>query len=415
MKRLLLTGASFIAGLAIGTVVTLSCNVIENALQASTEAAPVTPTPTGKPNPAATPKPKPTQPSPPLVLQPMPKSIGFGLDSQALQDRQALIRSIDQSLRYLQTPKAAEAYRQYPVKGVTRDRVDRSLRRFRELVLKSRSAAELQKAVQKEFAIYQSVGKDNRGTVGFTGYFEPVHAASRVRTAEYRYPLFRLPPGFDTWKGKLTREDLEGKDGLQTGRLKGSELVWMRDRLEAFLVQVQGSARLNLTDGSTMTIGVAGLTDLPYTGIGRELVKDGKLRLEDLQLPNVINYFKQHPADLNVYLPRNKRFVFFRDTGGAPALGSLGVPVTAERSIATDKALMPPGALALIQTQLPVLNAQRQLEQRSVNRYVLDQDTGGAIKGAGRVDVFMGTGEQAGNKAGLVNSTGQLYYLLLKS
>ncbi|MBW4422781.1 MAG: MltA domain-containing protein [Myxacorys californica WJT36-NPBG1] len=415
MKRLLVTGASFIAGLAIGTVVSLSCNVVENALQASTEAAPANPTPTVNPTPAATPKLQPTPALPPLVLQPLPKRADFGLDSQVLQDRQALIRGIDQSLRYLQTPKAVEAYRRYPVKGVSRDRVDRSLRRFRELVLKSRSAAELQKAVQKEFALYQSVGKDNRGTVGFTGYFEPVHTASRVRTAEYRYPLFRLPPSFDTWKGKLTREDLEGKDGLQTGRLKGSELVWMRDRLEAFLVQVQGSARLTLTDGRTMTIGVAGLTDLPYTGIGRELVKDGKLRLEDLQLPNVINYFKQHPADLNVYLPRNRRFVFFRDTGGAPALGSLGVPVTAERSIATDKALMPPGALALVQTQLPVFNAQRQLEQRSVNRYVLDQDTGGAIKGAGRVDVFMGTGEQAGNKAGLVNSTGQLYYLLLKS
>ncbi|NDJ15846.1 murein transglycosylase A [Myxacorys almedinensis] len=413
MKRLSITSAARVLGLAsLAVALSLFGNGGETLRHALLQRAIAKPTPGAVEN---SPIPKPPQQGSPLTLQPASKNANFGLDDQVLRDRNALIRSIDHSLRYLQTPKAAEAYRRYPVKEVSRDRVERSLRRFRQLTLQSRSATELQTSVLKEFALYQSVGNDNQGTVGFTGYFEPVHAASRVRTAEYRYPLFRLPPGFDTWKGKLTREDLEGKDGLQTSRLKGSELVWMRDRLEAFLVQVQGSARLTFTDGSTMTIGVAGLTDQPYTGIGHELVKDGKLRLEDLQLPNVIQYFRQNPADLNVYLPRNQRFVFFRDTGGAPAIGSLGVPVTAERSIATDKALMPPGALALIQTQLPILTAARQLEQRPVNRYVLDQDTGGAIKGAGRVDVFMGTGAQAGDKAGLVNATGQLYYLLLKS
>jgi membrane-bound lytic murein transglycosylase A len=190
--------------------------------------------------------------------------------------------------------------------------------------------------------------------------------------------------------------------------------VWLPDRLEAFLVQVQGSARLQLTDGTVMTIGVAGHTNQPYTGIGRELVKDGKLRLEDLNLPNVVQYFRQHPDELDTYLPRNRRFVFFQNTQGAPAMGSLGVPVTAERSIATDKSLMPPGAIALIQTQLPILNANKSLEQRPVSRFVLDQDTGGAIIGAGRVDIFMGNGKEAGDRAGLVNATGQLYYLLLK-
>jgi membrane-bound lytic murein transglycosylase A len=403
MKRFLVTGASrwlvlASLGFAVGFAKLPGIALVYPALSAP------------NPQPSSTPLPLQTVPS----VEALSRQ-DVGVDEQVLRDRYSLIRAIDQSLRYVQTPQAIEVYRKYPVKGISRDRVEQSLRRFRQLVLKSRSALELQRSVLKEFTLYQSIGKDNQGAVAFTGYFEPVHTASRVRTADYRYPLFRLPPDFNAWKGKLTREDLEGKDGLKTDRLRGSELVWMRDRLEAFLVQVQGSARLTLTDGSTMTIGVAGHTDLPYTGIGRELVKDGKLRLEDLQLPKVIQYFKQHPEDLNVYLPRNQRFVFFRDTSGASALGSLGVPVTAERSIATDKALMPPGALALIQTQLPVLNSSRQLEQRLVSRYVLDQDTGGAIKGAGRVDIFMGTGQQAGDKAGLVNSTGQLYYLLLKN
>ncbi|MGV0026033.1 murein transglycosylase A [Phormidesmis priestleyi] len=347
---------------------------------------------------------------------------GVGISGDPLRvtrrDRKALLTAIDHSLRYLQTAQAAEAYRKYPVKGVTRDRVTRSLRRFRQLLLTARSAQQLQAAVQKEFVFYESVGKDGQGTVAFTGYFEPVHTASRVRSAEFRYPLYRLPSGLKT--PHPTRLELEGEDGLQgtKGILRGLELVWLRDRLEAFLIQVQGSARLQLTDGSVMTIGVAGHTNQPYTGIGRELVKDGKLRLEDLNLPNVVQHFEQNPNDLNLYLPRNRRFVFFRDTNGAPATGSLGVPVTADRSIATDKSLMPPGALALITTQLPDLfelpARGRQLKQRSVSRFVLDQDTGGAILGAGRVDIYTGTGKEAGDRAGLINATGQLYYLLLK-
>jgi len=198
------------------------------------------------------------------------------------------------------------------------------------------------------------------------------------------------------------------------GRLRGLELVWLRDRLEAFLVQIQGSARLQLTDGSVMTVGFAGKTNQPYRSIGRELVNDRKMQLEGLTLPAVIEYFKSSPEEMNRYLPRNPSFVFFRETGGATATGSLGVPVTAERSIATDKSLMPPGALALIHAQIPSPNRNGDLEQRRVSRYVLDQDTGGAIKGPGRVDIFMGTGTLAGDRAGLINSTGELYYLLLK-
>ncbi|MBD2081085.1 MltA domain-containing protein [Leptolyngbya sp. FACHB-17] len=362
-------------------------------------------------------QPKPITAPVQVPLKPLVKSL-VAIDDQILRDRRAMLSAIDHSLRYLETPKAIQAYEKYPVKTVTRDRVIRSLKRFRQLLLTAKSNRALSRAITREFVFYQSIGKDNQGTVAFTGYFEPVHTASRTQTATYRYPLYSLPADFSQWKKPHpTRLELEGTDGLQSGKgkLRGSELVWMRDRLEAFLIQVQGSARLTLTDGTTMTIGVAGLTDQPYTGIGRELVKDGKLKLKELNLPNVLKYFQQNPKDLDIYLPRNRRFVFFRNTSGAPALGSLGVPVTADRSIATDKSLMPPGALALIQTQLPILKADRQYEPRSVSRFMLDQDTGGAIIGAGRVDIFTGTGTQAGNEAGLINATGQLYYPLLKN
>lgn len=337
-------------------------------------------------------------------------------DFNTSADRRSLLVAIDHSLRYLQTERAIAAYRQPRVPGITRERVDRSLRRFRQLLLTTASAKILQDAIEREFIFYQATGEDGQGTVAFTGYFEPVYAASRRPTESFRYPLFRLPPDLASWsKPHPTRLQLEGADGLHHNRwLKGLELVWLRDRLEAFLIQVQGSARLQLTDGSVMTVGHAGTTDYPYTGIGRELVKAGKFKLEDLTLPVLVQYLTDNPADRDVYLPRNNRFVFFQPTNGAPAMGSLGVPVTAERSIATDKTLFPPGAIALMQTQIPYPTATGQLEKRSVNRYVLDQDTGGAIKGAGRVDLFMGTGKLAGDRAGLINAPGTLYYLLLK-
>ncbi|MBD2328315.1 MltA domain-containing protein [Alkalinema sp. FACHB-956] len=324
-----------------------------------------------------------------------------------------LIRSIDHSLRYLQSDASAADYLRLRIPGITRDRVKRSLQRFRALLLAAETPQQLQASVRKEFEFYTTVGKDGQGTVDFTGYFEPVYPASRTPTAEFRYPIYQRPRTFAQWpKPHPSRAELEGKDGLQgsKGLLKGSELVWLRDRLDAFLIQVQGSAQLRFADGSKMTIGYAGHTQHPYVGIGRELVKDGKLKLEELSLPKVVAYFQQRPEALDEYLPRNQRFVFFKNTEGSPALGSLGVPVTAERSIATDKKLMPPGALAIIQTQLP--NAK--LQQESVSRFVLDQDTGGAIIGPGRVDIFMGTGDGARDRAGLIHSTGKLYYLLLK-
>lgn len=332
-------------------------------------------------------------------------------------DRQALLAAIDNSLRYLETPAAAKAYQQYPAADITRERVRKSLERFRFLVSSSDSPAALQTAVRREFAFYQSDGRDGRGSVFFTGYYVPIYAASSVPTAEYRYPLYRRPPDFEKWpKPHPTRAELEGKDGLQASRgpLRGLELVWLRDRLEAFLVQIQGSAQLQLTDGRLMTVGYAGGTNYPYTSIGRELALDGELKLDGLTMPVLIDYFRKYPAQLSEYLPRNNRFIFFRDTNGSPPMGSIQVPVTADRSIATDKSLMPPGALALVCAKLPYHNAAGQIEQRTVSRYVLDQDTGSAIRGAGRVDYFMGTGQKAGERAGVTGSTGQLYYLLLK-
>jgi membrane-bound lytic murein transglycosylase A len=332
-------------------------------------------------------------------------------------DKLAMLKSIDNSLRYLETPAAIKAYQNYPIQGISRDRVRRSLVRFRQLVNKSRSAAELQAAVKQEFVFYQSIGKDNKGTVTFTGYYEPIYQASRQQTAEFKYPLYKLPANFSNWTDpQPERLQLEGADGLQGSKsaLAGNEMFWMRDRFEAILVQIQGSAELNLPDGTKTTVGYAGGTSFAYTSIGKELAKDGKVTPSQLTLPGIIRYFRDNPQELNVYIPRWKRFVFMKETFKGDPMGSINVPVTPDRSIATDKSMMPPGALALIYAELPYTDG-RSIQQKLVSRYVLDQDTGSAITGPGRVDYFMGTGKIAGDRAGVTGGPGQLYYLLLKS
>lgn len=392
-----------------------------------TSPAPV-PTPSSSPSPSSSP----TFTLTPLrrvSLQQLPANLG--LDQQLWRqgnrpgDKQRLLTALDHSLRYLQSSEAVKDYATYTAPdrpGASlgpnlRERVTQSLQRFRQLVVAAKTPQQLQAAVKREFVFWQAIGKDNAGGVSFTGYYEAVYQASPVQTAQYRYPIYRRPADFEKWSTPHpTRTELEGIDGLQAskGPLKGLELAWLKDRMEAFLIQIQGSAQLQLPNGKIMTVGYAGKTSYPYTSIGQELIRDGKIRREDLTLPLLLEYFRKNPAELSSYIPRNKSFVFFQDTQGGAAMGNINVPVTPERSIATDRELMPPGALALLQTEIPYVQAGGKLEKQLVSRFTLDQDTGSAIKGPGRVDIFMGTGATAKARAGLINTPGRLYYLLLK-
>jgi membrane-bound lytic murein transglycosylase A len=337
--------------------------------------------------------------------------------NEPIADKKGLIASIDRSLQYLQSDAALAAYKDYPVKEITRSSVLLSLQRFRQILLASKSAKQLNAAINKEFTLYQSIGSDKRGGVLFTSYYEPIYEASRTPTPEFRYPIYRVPANFDSWqRPHPTRLQLEGADGLQgeKGQLRGLQLFWFRDRLEPYMMQIQGSARLQLTDGTQTHVGYAGNTAYNYKSIGRELGNDGKVPLEGMTMPKILEYFHKYPQQLNVYIPRDSSFVFFKENYGVPATGSIGVPLTADRSIATDKSLMPPGALALIRGHLALANPAGSIEHRVVSRFVLDQDAGGAIKGAGRVDYFAGAGKIAGDRAGVTVGRGQLFYLLLK-
>src|SRR6185436_10324117 len=180
-------------------------------------------------------------------------------------------------------------------------------------------------------------------------------------------------------------------------------LAWVEDAVGLFFLQVQGSGVLTFPDGSRRTIGFAASNGLPYVSIGRVLVERGELTLDQASMPGIRRWIETHPGEGDRLLQSNPRYVFFRQLDGPP-VGSLGVPVTGGRTIATDPAVFPPGALAFV--HVPALGPSGAL-----SRLVFNQDAGAAIRGNGRVDVYFGAGPEAENTAGRLRSPGELYFL----
>lgn len=307
----------------------------------------------------------------------------------------ALLRSTDESLNYYKKPSSQK---RFPYLDVSHRRAVRSLERFREILTSTVNPETFHETLVREFDVYRSVGCDGRGTVFFTGYCEPIFDGSVTPSDEFRYALYRLPPGFrkdeegnclDAWP---PRADIEPQ-------LTGLELVFLRDPFEAYICHIQGSATIRLADGSEMKLGYAGKTDKPYRSAGLALVDAGKIARGKLSLGAMKAHFRANPDDLEV-LNVNESFVFFTTRTGGPK-GSIGAEVTPHASLATDKAVFPAGALAFASYD-------------GHTGFALDQDTGGAIRSAGRADLFIGTGPEAEARAGSIGSEGRLYYLFIK-
>lgn len=336
--------------------------------------------------------------------------------SAGLQDVDGLRASVQRSLHYLAKPSSQQFF---PVSGISHAQVVRSLELMDELLGQQGSdplalAAEL----RRRFDVYTTIGCDDQGTVLFTGYYTPIFQASREQQGEYQFPLHRLPDGHrkDPITGKTlglaradgtvdpdypTREEL-----VDSPLLEGKELVYLKTAFEAYVIGVQGSAILELRDGSRLEIGYAGTNGKPYASIGRALVKAGKLKPTELNLKRMIEYFQAHPEDFEPLAAANQRYVFFQESAGGP-FGCLNEKVTRLRSIATDKSIFPRGSLCFLKARLPVSTGIYQ-------GFVCDQDAGGAIRAPGRCDVYMGIGEDAGRDAGRTLAEGRLYYLIAK-
>jgi membrane-bound lytic murein transglycosylase A len=339
----------------------------------------------------------------------------------------AMFEALKQSGLWFATNTSKSAYSSQqlgPIAQVVADhrQAAASVFAFRVLLDTVKDADAFQEAVYAQFDIWQTRGSDGKGKVLFTGYFSPEIKASMQRTETFRFPLYQRPKDLvtDSQTGEpLGRQGADGtispwparKDILASGELAGTELVWLASAFDAYVCEVNGSAKLIMPDNSVKYVGYAGKTGRPYVGLGMSLVQDGVLTRRERTLGNIKRLYERDPGLVQRYIDRNENMVFFSmyDAKAWP-LGSLGVPVTAYGSLATDKKIFPRGLAMLVDTQ----TADYAGTMRPFNRFMFDQDTGGAIRAAGRGDIYMGVGAAAEVLAGNQYAEGTFHYFVLK-
>ena len=279
---------------------------------------------------------------------------------------------------------------------------------------------------ETRFTPYQVVNADGSDSGLVTGYYEPQIAGSRTRTAKYRYPVYGLPDDllvvdlgelYPELKNMRLRGRVDGRRVVPyytraqidngAAPLTGKEIAWVAEPVELFFLQIQGSGRVRLDNGESIRIGYADQNGHPYRSIGRLLVDRGDLPLERASMQGIKAWGAQNPDKLQELLNYNASYVFFRELpADLPGpLGALGVPLTAQRSIAVDPRFIPLGAPVFLATTMP--NSRVPL-----NRLMMAQDTGGAIRGAVRADFFWGFGDEAGAQAGRMRQSGRMWVLL---
>jgi peptidoglycan lytic transglycosylase A len=334
-------------------------------------------------------------------------------------DRASLVAAIDRDL------EAATRIRSL---SCPPPELSRALGNLREAA--SLPETDLGDFVRTHFEFYRSAGREG-GTL-FTGYFEPILEGRRRPGGSFVYPLYRRPGDLieirlgdfgGEWEGTTiygrvaggqlvpyyTRREIDGDRALDD---RGLEFAWLEDPVARYFLQVQGSGILRLEDGTELHVGFAGSNGRPYTSIGRLLVDDGSLPTGQATAPAIAAFLRAHPERRDDILFRNERYIFFRRVDAGP-IGRLGVKLTAGRSIAVDVSLYPLGALAYVETEAPLVDSAGQPSgRRPLRRLVLAQDSGAAIAGPGRVDLFFGSGDAAGLEAGMMSSRGELYFVV---
>lgn len=240
---------------------------------------------------------------------------------------------------------------------------------------------------------------------GFTGYFEPEMRGSRAPSRVFTLPVYRRPPDL-TDQPYYTRAEIE-QGALKS---KGLEIAWVQDPVALFEVQVQGSGRIHLAEGGTLSIGFDGSNNRPYTALSNVMAEMGVMKKEDANWPAIRDWLKRHPQQGREVMRRNERYIFFKDTKATVASGSEGVPLTAQRSLAVDTAFTPFGTPIWIETQRPVAGKPGATEP--YRHLMIAQDTGAAIKGPARGDIFFGSTPQAADWAGRMVGGGRAIVLV---
>lgn len=274
-------------------------------------------------------------------------------------------------------------------------------------------ASELRGWIERRFVAWPLADEKGRREGLITGYHEPLLTGSLEREHDRQTPLYAPPPAVASVaqsaanpRGRVQRWHTRAE--IESGRIEGLEpIAFVDDPVEAFFLHVQGSARIRLRDGSWLRVGYAGHNGHTYRAIGRELIDRGALNRDEVTAPSIKAWLRANPVQAIEVMHSNPRYVFFRrltSAAGDGPLGSLGVPLTPGRSIATDRARIPQGALMFLDGIDP-------LNRRPMRMAVVNQDTGGAILGTVRADVFWGAGDEAEARAGLMRENGRLWLL----
>jgi membrane-bound lytic murein transglycosylase A len=236
----------------------------------------------------------------------------------------------------------------------------------------------------------------------FTGYYEPELDGSPSQTGRFRVPIYARPPELQEGSVYYSRADIEA--GALRGR--GLEIAWLEDPVDAFFLQVQGSGRIRMPNGHVMRVGYGGKNGHPYRSVGQELVRQGTYTADQVSAQTIRGWVKQNPGPGNALLDHNPSYVFFRRLPDLPAdrgpIGAMGRSIVDMRSIAVDPRYHTLGAPVWIEKD----------GREPLRRLMVAQDTGGAIKGAQRADIYFGTGDRAGDAAGTVKDGGRMVVLL---
>ncbi len=315
-----------------------------------------------------------------------------------------------------------------------RDHMIESQNTLLELIKTVNDPDKLRREIKKKFNLYRASGRTGNKKMLFTGYFEPVYNAKRSPDHEYKHPVYRLPDDLiridlslfrERYKGESIIARVHGKEVLPYySRMeiednsmlvnKGLEIAWLKDPVDVAFLHIQGSGRLRLDDETYIPVGYESSNGRAYRSLGRYLIEKGYLTREETTMQSIRRVLSEMPEIVNDTLNYNESYIFFRELKEGP-LGNIGVPLTPGRSIALDSKLFPRGAICFIRSERPVQDSSGEIERwHKFTRFMINQDTGGAITGAGRADIFWGNGPYAELAAGHMKHEGELYMLIKK-
>lgn len=286
-----------------------------------------------------------------------------------------------------------------------------SLKRFLAFIEKKPTREKLKAFLDRYYQVYAFTDTGKPVDVLFTGYYEPMLHGSLTRSPKFNYPVYPKPDDLAADVPYFSRQQIE-----ETNVLKGkvSPIAWVDDPVALFFLHIQGSGKISLESGDTLNVHYQISNNHPYKSIGKYLIDKKRLLKENISMQSIREYLNTHPKEIREVFNYNPRYIFFEKVDSGP-VGCFGIELTAARSVALDRRITPAGALCFIQTKKPVVgDAQKIQSWTKFSRFVLNQDTGSAIKGPERADIFWGTGSYAELAAGYMKHPGRLYFLVLK-